>query len=110
MARKKQLLPGKPGSSAWWPGRFLNQVVAESGAPAELRRFYFCFASEFFYSITRRPAGEFEENTKQVVSKWFNRGLSGNLLWQIGSAIIRKLHPPQPQLRKGGQHGRTQQQ
>ena len=95
MARKKQSTPGRPGSPAWWPGRFLNQVVAESGAPEELREFYFRFAAELYHSMTRSPAEEFEENAKQVVTKWLNRGLSGRLLRLIGSAIIRRLCPPQ---------------
>lgn len=94
MARKKHPTPHKPGLPDGWPGRFLNRIVAESGAPEELRKYYFRFATEFYHSIRRRPEPDFEEITKRVVMKWFKRGLSGKLLWQIGSAILAWRYPP----------------
>jgi hypothetical protein len=35
----------------------------------------------------------FSTRTKRCVQKWFERGLSGKLLWQIGERLLGRLYP-----------------
>jgi len=44
---------------------------------------------ELLVTLRRVPLPDFDRSTKGVVAKWFNRGLSGHVLWLVGSAILR---------------------
>lgn len=39
-------------------------------------------------TATTRPFPDYSRRTKDVVAKWFRRGLSGHLMWLIGEAIL----------------------
>ena len=67
----------------------LKDIVLECGvSEAEVPR-YVEFARELSVTLHRVPLPDFDRSTKAVVAKWFNRGLSGHVLWLIGSAILR---------------------
>jgi hypothetical protein len=67
----------------------LKDIVLECGvAEAEVPR-YVEFARELWVTLHRVPLADFDRSTKAVAAKWFSRGLSGHVLWLIGSAILR---------------------
>jgi hypothetical protein len=70
----------------------LAGIVAEAGCPAETKPEYLAFAREFLLELRREVVGRRWEPSR-VAERWFRRGLSGRLLWQIGSAVAREtLH------------------
>lgn len=67
-------------------------IVAGSGCPASTAPEYLAFAREFLLELRREVMGR-RLAPSRVAEKWFRRGLSGHLLWQIGSAVAREtLH------------------
>jgi hypothetical protein len=77
------------------PKRSIETIVREVGCPDELLPAYVAFAREltvaersscFVYRGSLRIP-DYSRRTKQVVMKWFRRGLSGHLLWLIGEAV-----------------------
>lgn len=84
MAGKGRRVPGQPIGSR------LQAIVTAAGCPAEQLPAYLAFAQEFAHSLRRRPYPDFTVGTKQVVTKWFRRGLSGRRLWLVGAAILRE--------------------
>ena len=75
---------GRPDS----PLDAIRAAVAGLGCSEEMRSSYLAFGQEIFAAMTRPPVPDFEDKAKRVVMKWFERGLSGKLLWKLGSAII----------------------
>jgi hypothetical protein len=70
----------------------LSGIVAGSGCPAGAAPEYLAFAREFLLELRREVTGR-RLTPSRVAEKWFKRGLSGRLLWQIGSAVAREtLH------------------
>ena len=67
----------------------IRAAVAGLGCREEQRVSYLAFGQELFQAMTRPPVPDFEYKAKRVVAKWFRRGLSGKLLWELGSAIIQ---------------------
>jgi hypothetical protein len=67
-------------------------VQDESRKPA-----YLSFAHELMAAERRQPQAsshklqdpDFSQRTKRMVMKWFERGLSGHLLWLVGRAAIQ---------------------
>jgi len=58
---------------------------------------YVAFARELTAAVRQPPRTPrspsafpgYSQRTKRVVQKWFERGLSGHLMWLIGEAILR---------------------
>lgn len=78
------------------PKRSIETIVRELGCPDELLQSYIAFARElavaersssFVYRGSLRIP-DYSRRTKQIVMKWFRRGLSGHLMWTIGKAIL----------------------
>jgi hypothetical protein len=70
----------------------LREVVA-AVVPAAACEHYMPFARELYATFHRPPYPDFTLRTKRVVRKWFERGLSGKLLWRIGERLLAKLYP-----------------
>jgi hypothetical protein len=66
----------------------LRDVVAASDAPVEKRPVYLAFARELLSTLRRKPIPDFTRRTKMVVWKWFKRGLSGHVMWQIEAHLL----------------------
>jgi hypothetical protein len=82
--RRKKPARGRPRN----PLDAIRAAVAGLGCREEERDSYLAFGQELFQAMTRPPVPDFEEQAKRVVAKWFKRGLSGKLLWELGCAII----------------------
>jgi hypothetical protein len=87
MASSKARQPGHRRS-----GEFVRDVVA-AVAPAEDRERYMPFARDLYATLYRPPIPDFSRRTKQVVMKYFARGLHGKVMWQIGDRLLGKLYP-----------------
>jgi hypothetical protein len=74
----------------------LEAIVSRAGCPEDRAEAYLQFALEFLHTLRRLPVPGFDWGTKLVVMKWFNRGLSGKLLADIGFAIVTAVFPPGP--------------
>jgi hypothetical protein len=70
----------------------VREVVA-AVVPKRERERYMPFARELCASLKRPPGPDYTRRTKMVIVRWFRRGLHGNLLWRIGSALIGRLFP-----------------
>ncbi len=78
------------------PHRHSGEVVREvvrAVVPKQDRKRYMPFARELCASLKRPPGPDYTRRTKQVIMRWFRRGLHGNLLWRIGSALLGRLFP-----------------
>ena len=81
------------------PRPSLEAIVRDCGCPADELACYVAFARELVMTLRRQPqassrklqAPDFSRGTKNVVVKWFRRGLSGHLMWLIGKAVLGKL-------------------
>jgi len=71
-------------------GEFLREVVAAVVPEGECER-YLPFARELYATFRHPPVPDFDRRTKLVVQKWFNRGLSGHLMWRIGERMLGRL-------------------
>ena len=67
----------------------LRPVVEACVPVAEDRERYLAFTRELYISLLREPGPDFSRQTKRVVQKWFERGLSGHVMWLIGESIMR---------------------
>jgi hypothetical protein len=75
----------------------LRGIVDEIVSDDSQKQAYLAFAHELMAagrssSFVRRPSSEapdFSMRTKRVVQKWFERGLSGHLLWLIGESVLQ---------------------
>jgi len=83
----------------------LRGIVDEIVSDDSQKQAYLAFARELTLSVRRGPKmgdspseqrvglaavqSPFSEETKRVVQKWFERGLSGHLLWLIGEAVLQ---------------------
>jgi len=68
---------------------WLQDIVLECGVPEPEKARYVEFARELLVTLRRVQLPDFNRSTKAVAAKWFNRGLSGHVLWLIGSEILR---------------------
>ena len=66
----------------------VSAVVTEDDCPE-----YLPFARELYTTFHRPPVPDFTRRTKLIVQKYFNRGLSGHLMWLIGQALLGRLYP-----------------
>jgi len=74
----------------------LREIVDELVPDDSQKQAYLAFARGLAMAERRQPqasshklqASDFGVRTKSIVEKWFRRGLSGNLLWLIGDAIL----------------------
>jgi hypothetical protein len=74
----------------------LRLIVESAGvAGADVAR-YLAFARSLERTLRRRPVPDFSRETKREVRKWFERGLSGNLLWKVGAAVLAARYEPDP--------------
>jgi len=49
------------------------------------------FSRELVLSLRRHPAGtEFSPHTRRLVQRWFERGLSGRLMWLVAEGILHR--------------------
>ena len=88
MGRGKAKQPGRRHS-----GEFLLEVVS-AVVPDRERELYLPFARELYTTLHRPPLPDFSRRTKLVVQKWFQRGLSGHVMWLIGQLLLGRLYPP----------------
>jgi hypothetical protein len=66
--------------------------------------------------LERKRFPDFSQRTKQVVMRWFHRGLSGHLLWLIGDRMLDPMFPgaqtevhhedKSPKVQRENRHGR----
>ena len=75
-------------------GELLREVVSAVVAEEDCEQ-YLPFARELYATLHHPPVPDFDHRTKQIVQKWFVRGLSGRLLWQIGERLLGRLYPAQ---------------
>ena len=68
----------------------MREIVAELVPDSPEKPAYLSFAREFARSVHRTPVPDYEPGTKRVVQKWFERGLSGHLLWLVGQTVLRE--------------------
>jgi hypothetical protein len=54
---------------------------------------YCAFALELLAAVRRRPGPDFSPRAKQVVMKWFERGLSGRKLFEVGRTVLGPSFP-----------------
>ena len=87
MARKtgRKQPSERPGN----PHKAVQAMVRDLRCKEEQRDSYQAFAFELLRAMTRPPVPDFEYQAKQVVQKWFERGLSGRKMWQLGQRLIR---------------------
>jgi hypothetical protein len=93
MSRRKRPQPEhrSPHELRLWA--IVDSLVTDNSQKAA----YLAFAHELMAVERRQPqasshklqAPDFSMRTKRVVQKWFDRGLSGHLLWLIGEAIMQ---------------------
>lgn len=74
-------------------GEFLHEAVAAVVTEQDCAR-YMPFARELYATFHHPPIPDFDRRTKHVVQKWFERGLSGHLMWLIGERLLGRLYPP----------------
>jgi hypothetical protein len=96
MASRRPSQPPHPHS-----GEFLLQVVS-AVVPDSERELYLPFARDLYTTLHRPPVPDFSRRTKLVVQKWFQRGLSGHLMWLIGQRLLGRLYPPAGNVAKVG--------
>ncbi len=82
--------PSRPADRPDHPDDMLRRIVAELGCEEQQQDAYVAFGREFRRTLPRAPVPDFEDRTKRVVMKWWKRGLSGQKLWLIGSALVRQ--------------------
>jgi hypothetical protein len=87
--KRRQRSGERPGD----PRAAIRRIVAGLDCDPSERDRYATFAFELHRAITRTPAPGFEEWAGKVVMKWFQRGLSGYLMRQIGEQLIRAEFP-----------------
>ncbi len=87
MARGRAKEPGHRRSS-----EVVREVVT-AVVPKRERERYMPFARELCASLKRPPGPDYTRRTKMVIVRWFRRGLHGDLLWRIGSALLGRLFP-----------------
>jgi hypothetical protein len=80
--------------------REIRRIAEKCGCPVDRCREYVRFGLEFHRTLVRPPLPDFDRPTKQVVMKWFRRGLSGKLLALVGHEIVRRTFP-EPEARHG---------
>jgi hypothetical protein len=68
----------------------LRVIVSLFVPEAPEREAYLSFARELTRSIHKIPVPDYERGTKQVVMRWFRRGLHGHLLWLVGQAVMKE--------------------
>jgi hypothetical protein len=83
-------MPKQPGHRH--SGELLREVVA-AVVPEQDRERYMPFARELCATLRRPPGPDYTRRTKLVITRWFRRGLHGNLLWRIGVALLGRLFP-----------------
>ena len=71
----------------------LDAAVEQCGCAEERKPAYRAFAREFLLSLESPPSPDYSGASKQVVMKWFNRGLSGRSLYLIGRALTHLRFP-----------------
>ncbi len=71
-------------------GQRLRVIVSAFVPEGPERQAYLAFARELIRTIHRDPVPDFEPGTKRVVQRWFERGLSGHLLWLVGRAAVEE--------------------
>jgi len=71
-------------------GELLREVVSAVVPEQECPR-YMAFARELYSTLHRPPIPDFTRRSKLVARKWFERGLSGRLLWRIGERLVARL-------------------
>jgi hypothetical protein len=84
-------MPKRPGHRN--SGEFLREVVA-AVVPEEDCARYMPFARELYATFHHPPMPDFDHRTKLAVQRWFQRGLSGHLMWLIGRKLLGRLYPP----------------
>jgi hypothetical protein len=57
---------------------------------------YYAFALELLAAIRRMRGPDFSPRAKQVVMKWFRRGLSGWKLAEVGRSLVGPAFPTLP--------------
>ena len=82
--RRRQPHPHESPRDLW-----LQDIVLECGVPEPEKARYVEFARELLVTLHRVPLPDYDRSTKAVVAKWLNRGLSGHVLWLVGSEILR---------------------
>ena len=85
-------MPPQPGHRH--SGELLREVVSAVVPECDCEQ-YLPFARELYATLHHPPQPDFDRRTKQVVQKWFSRGLSGHHLWQIGERLLGRLYPAQ---------------
>ncbi len=54
---------------------------------------YCAFALELLAAVRRVPGPDFSRRAKQVVQRWFERGLSGKKLAEVGKSLLGAAFP-----------------
>jgi hypothetical protein len=71
----------------------LVREVVDAVVPAREHTRYMPFARELCATLKRPPGPDYTRRTKAVITRWFRRGLHGNLLWRIGVGLLGRLYP-----------------
>ncbi len=82
--------------------RILRRIVNLCKVPKKRKPEYISFARELALVIRKPPVPDFSRRAKGIVLKYFNRGLSGQLLWRVGCAVIGWRFPD----KKGEKYGK----
>lgn len=77
----------------WVLERYGNKDRPVTGNLELTRPAYYQFAAELQRSLRAPVNGDFTMRTKRVVQRWFERGLSGHVLWAIGKELMMMLLP-----------------
>jgi hypothetical protein len=77
----------------WVLERYGARDRAVTGDLEAKRPFYYQFAAELTRTLRAPVNGDFSMQTKRVVQRWFERGLSGHVLWAIGKELMMMLLP-----------------
>lgn len=86
----------------------LRRLLVSCKAQKEKQSDYIAFARELAMVIRKPAVPDFTRRVKRIVLKFFNRGLSGRLLWKVGCAVIAWRFPPGGAIRpqKGENYGK----
>ncbi len=65
----------------------MEKLVYAVGVPPELHHAYVSFGLALDRLERAEPAPEYGPRVRALVQRWFERGLSGHKLWQIGERV-----------------------
>ncbi len=80
--------PPSPSGPCPDPEDQLLRIVNKLDCPEEQRSLYLSFTRELCATLSSPPVPGLSGHTQQVVLKWFQQGLCGQLLWQIVEQIV----------------------